>query len=148
MATAGVTVVGPSDGAPTALAQASITELWCDGWQAGMFIKAYKSNMTLSVAVLDPATRAKRTEVTVHGAGGGDSCGPAVQKTLEAALTELTRALAAPSVREALTAGAPASTGAPSTAAPRVTPADGDGCVSTKCKHGRVCSQGRCVDPG
>jgi hypothetical protein len=150
LATTGVTVTGPGDGAATALAQTRISELWCDGWQAGMFIKVYKSNMTLNVAVLDPVTREKRTEITVHGSGGGDSCGPAVQKSLETALAELTTALAAPAVHAALTSPATGAGPAPADPirAPSVTRSDGDGCVSTKCKHGRVCSQGRCVAPG
>jgi hypothetical protein len=102
MTNAGVSAVGPSDAAPTSLVQANMTELWCDGYSVGMWVHIYKSNMTLVVQVLDPATRAPRTEVTLHASGGGDSCGPAVQKTLEGMLGALTTAFAAPGMRAAL----------------------------------------------
>lgn len=135
---AGVGLVGPGDTTPaTALVQTNVTELWCDGYFG------YKSNMTLTVQVLDPRTRAPRTELSLRSSGGGDSCGPAVQEALQKMLDELTRAFSTPVARAAL-AGPVATAPAP---APLPPPAGG-GCTSnTECKRGRTCQQGRCTDP-
>jgi hypothetical protein len=134
---AGIAVVAPTDGAPSALVQTDIAELWCDGYQAGPFIKVYKSNMTLNVHVQDPATRTDRTMVSVHASGGGEACGPAVQQMLGNALRELTTALGAPGARAALvgSGGSAAAAAAPQR------------CGTGSCKHGRVCVEGTCVDP-
>jgi len=151
----GVAVVAASDGAPTALIQTDIAELWCDGYSA-MFVNIYKSSMTLNVHVQDPATHADRMMVSVHSTGGGKACGPAVQQMLGKMVGELTTALSAPAVRAGLVAGggpAPAARaalvgqGGSAVPAPPAAPAAITRCGAGACKHGRVCSEGTCVDP-